>query len=113
MNTIGEREDETAEQLIPIDINGSRIYVAAHRIDGRNDAEEQEITARGPKLEQVIEGLAILAEAVAERMKETQATKVGVEFGCEVAVESGQLVAIIGKASTRSTFSVSLEWTKP
>jgi hypothetical protein len=41
------------------------------------------------------------------------AHKVSVEFGCEFAVESGGFIAVIGKASAKSTFTVGLEWTKP
>jgi hypothetical protein len=35
------------------------------------------------------------------------------EFGCEFAVESGTLVAVVGKASGRSAFKVGLEWSAP
>jgi hypothetical protein len=34
-------------------------------------------------------------------------------FGCEFALESGSFVAVVGKASAASTFSVELEWDKP
>nr|WP_246260446.1 CU044_2847 family protein [Streptomyces typhae] len=78
--------------------------------------EEEEIGARRPgrpRLEQLLDGLAGFAQEIASRLQSTDASKVSVQFGCEVIVESGQFVAVIGKASSKSTITVGLEWDKP
>lgn len=46
-------------------------------------------------------------------MQGTDASKVNVQFGCEVLVESGQFVAVIGKVSSKAAITVGLEWNKP
>ena len=46
-------------------------------------------------------------------MQSTDASKVSVQFGCEVLVESGQFVAVIGRASSKAAITVGLEWDKP
>ncbi|GAA4669922.1 CU044_2847 family protein [Phytohabitans rumicis] len=99
--------------LVPIDVGGQRVIMAARRIDTDRSgtATEQPIAGRLPQLQQVIDGLAAFAEQVANRLKDTEASRVTVNFGCQVAVESGTFVAVIGKASTSSTFTVELEWT--
>jgi hypothetical protein len=36
-----------------------------------------------------------------------------VEFECEIALEAGGLVAVIGKASSKAAFHVTMEWEQP
>jgi Trypsin-co-occurring domain 1 len=103
--------------LVPVELSGQKVLVAAAG-DGSAATltvvagEEQEVSGRGgrPALEQVLDGLAVFATEIAARMRSTDATRVGVEFGCDIAVESGSLVAVIGKASASSSIRVSLEW---
>jgi len=35
-----------------------------------------------------------------------------VKFGLEIAVESGNLIAILGKGSTKANLEIAMEWTK-
>ncbi|MFI6317494.1 CU044_2847 family protein [Nonomuraea sp. NPDC050556] len=97
------------ELLVPLDAGGRRIYLSVTELNPV-DGEEKEIGARVPTLEQALDGLANLAQVMGERLRETDASKVTVEFGCEFALESGSFVAVIGKASGKSTFKVGLEW---
>lgn len=74
---------------------------------------EQEIVSRRPSLQVLLGDLAAVAREVGSQLQNTGADRVSVEFGCEFAVESGGFVAVIGKASAKSTFTVGLEWGKP
>jgi hypothetical protein len=47
---------------------------------------------------------------VGEQARQSTASRVTLEFGCDIALESGSLVAAIGKASAKSAFKVTLEW---
>jgi hypothetical protein len=76
----------------------------------RGLGEEQEIAGRPPRLDNVLTGVANFAKEIVATMQETGASKVSVEFGCEFAIETGTLVAVIGKASSKSTITVGLEW---
>ncbi|GAA2244395.1 CU044_2847 family protein [Streptomyces indiaensis] len=126
---MGETDDVAAAErdeaeLIAVDAGGQRIYLSvrqdpsaqgAARGAGAED-EEEEIGARRPgrpRLEQLLDGLAGFAQEIAGRLQSTDASKVSVQFGCEVMVESGQFIAVIGKASSKSTITVGLEWDKP
>ncbi|MFC8090430.1 CU044_2847 family protein [Streptomyces sp. NPDC057301] len=120
---VAAAEPEEVE-LIAVDAGGQRIYLSVRqdqsaqgsaRRAGAED-EEEEIGARRPgrpRLEQLLDGLAGFAQEIAGRLQSTDASRVSVQFGCEVMVEAGQLIAVIGKASSKSTITVGLEWDKP
>lgn len=121
-NVAAAERDEA--ELVAVDAGGQRIYLSvlqdqsaqgSARGTGAED-EEEEIGARRPgrpRLEQLLDGLAGFAQEIAGRLQSTDASKVSVQFGCEVMVESGQFIAVIGKASSKSTITVGLEWDKP
>lgn len=100
--------------LVPVTVGGCRLLVAARDVPGGPvDADgEVEIGARKPRLDRVLEGLAVFANEVVEKFEPTNASKVSVQFGCEVAVQTGTLIAVIGQASAQSAFTVTLEWTR-
>ena len=120
MLEMGRQETAGASQrLIPVELAGRTVMVAVAgeglaAVAGAVAGEEREVSGRvgKPALEQVLDGLAVLATEIAARMRTTDATRVGVEFGCDIAVESGALVAVIGKASATSSIKVSLEWSE-
>jgi Trypsin-co-occurring domain 1 len=101
--------------LVPMIVNDHRVYLSVQEIRDpqRGRDEEVEIASRRPTLDQVLGGLTGFAKEMATRLQGTDASKVSVEFGCEFALESGTFVAVIGKATAKSTFKVALEWTKP
>lgn len=105
--------DNWREVLIPIDVDGQSVYLAVESTDERRPGEESEISSRRPSLEQALDGLTAIARAMGARLRQSDATRVGVEFGCEFALESGSFVAVVGKASAKSTFKVTLEWSRP
>ena len=83
--------------------------LAAARI-GASAGVESEIAASLPNVETALRGASAFARRVVEEFRQSGATRVKVEFGCEIAVESGTFLAVIGKASGHSTFTVGLEW---
>ncbi|MCI3928526.1 CU044_2847 family protein [Streptomyces sp. AN091965] len=102
-----------ADQLIPLDVEGQTVYMAVSELDGRY-GEEREVSGRARRsLDEALEGLTSTARAVVARLRQIDATRVRVQFGCEFAVESGSVVAVVGKARTSSAFVVELEWERP
>lgn len=107
--------DQASTALVPLSIEGQTVYLEVQDLGPRESApgDEVEISGRRPSLEQVLDGLMGLARAMGAKLALSDASKVSVQFGCEFALESGTFVAVIGKASAKSTFSVGLEWTRP
>lgn len=101
-----------AEVLIPVAVGGQIVYVAAMDDRGRS-GDEVEIAASRPTLDGVLAGVKAFAQEAVEKLRDADVSRVTVEFGCEFAVESGSLVAVIGKAGAKSVMKVSLEWSKP
>ena len=96
-----------AERLIPIHAGEDRAYLSVRRI---GTADEEEIASRMPSFDDVLSKVTTLAAGAIRDLSAIGASKVLLEFGCEFGIESGQLVAIIGKASGKSTFKIGLEW---
>jgi hypothetical protein len=113
---LGSSESATVgsdrEALVPLEVDGHRVYLAVQRLGPDTGADEREVAARRPSIADAIDGLTAVARDIATKLSTVDATTVTVEFGCEFAVESGTFVAVLGKASAKSAFKVGLEWTK-
>ncbi|MGW6908036.1 CU044_2847 family protein [Streptomyces sp. NPDC054940] len=100
------------DHLVPLDVDGQTVYMAVRELDGRY-GDEREISGRvRRRLDDALEGLTSTARAMVTRLQHTEATRVRVQFGCEFALESGTVVAVLGKARTSSAVTVELEWEK-
>ncbi|MCX4608721.1 CU044_2847 family protein [Streptomyces mirabilis] len=116
-----DENDESTENntVVPVEIDGQTVLLSVApgaRQPGRPGlelGEEQEIGWRRPRLEPVLDGLTAVARAMGTRLQETGASKATVEFGCDVSFDTGQFLAVVGKASSKSTWKVTLEWTAP
>lgn len=86
------------------------LYVDALSLTDATEATEVEVSGGAPSSRQVLKVIRRFAEELTEELGGTDATKVTVEFGCEIAVESGTVFAVLGKASTKSALKVVLEW---
>ncbi|MFF9817189.1 CU044_2847 family protein [Streptomyces sp. NPDC014006] len=108
--------DEGAAAVVPVEIDGHQVLLSVAS-GGRgpvtDPAEEREIGWRAARMDSLLDGLTAAARAMGERLRQTGATKATVEFGCDVSYESGQLLAVLGKASAKSAWKVTLEWTAP
>jgi hypothetical protein len=113
----GPRGQGDPSTLVPLRVDGQVVYLAVQELGAPGapgaSPDEEDISSRPPTLEQALDGLMGVARTMGARLQQSDASKVVVEFGCEFALESGSLVAVIGKASTRSTFKVALEWNSP
>ncbi|MFF3954161.1 CU044_2847 family protein [Streptomyces sp. NPDC001890] len=102
--------------LVPVDVDGQTVHFSIAPGEGKKQpdlGEEQEISWRRPTLTPVLDGLTNVARAMGTRLQQTGASKATVEFGCDVSFDTGQLFAVFGKATSKSTWKVTLEWTAP
>jgi len=90
------------------------LYVVASRLsaDGVGTGEI-EVAGRTPSTRQIIEVIGRFADELTSELGKSGATRFTVEFGCEIAVETGQVFAVLGKASAKSSLKVTLEWERP
>lgn len=108
----GTAREENTEVLVPVLIEGQKVYLSVRdlRTPQHAPGAESEIAAHRPTLDEALDGLMGLVRVMGARLRQSDASKVTMEFSCEFALESGTFVAVIGKASTKSAFGVALEW---
>ena len=103
----------TDETLVPVETNGQLVYFTVRDLGASGTGAETEIAAQRATLDGVLGGVKAFAERTLAELRDTEVSKVTVEFGCEFALESGSLIAVIGKANSKSVMKVSVEWSNP
>lgn len=94
--------------------DGGLLYVRAEPVGaaalpGAPD-DEQEIAGRVPSLDQVARAVGTFTGQIGAALRQAAPTRFSLTFECEIGFEAGGLVALIGKGSGRSAFSVTMEW---
>ncbi|NUT21394.1 MAG: hypothetical protein HOV77_19645 [Hamadaea sp.] len=105
-------EDPASARLVPVMAGGELVYLKVDLVDTTFHSGESNIAASPYGLEQIIPGLCAFAGELIRQIQEHDARKLTLEFGCNFGMESGRLVAILGKASVHSSIKVGLEWTR-
>jgi len=99
------------ETIVPLRIRGHTVYLSADLLHPTAGGDhEVEIAGYRQTADEVLEGVASFAQEMVDKLRDVDVSKVTVQFGCEFGVESGSLVAVIGKASARSAVTIGLEW---
>lgn len=104
--------DETVS-LVPVEAAGQTVLlrVRPNAESAHASFEEQEVAGWGTaRIDGLFAGLAGVAEDFATRFESSGAKRMRLKFGCDVAVKSGSLIAIIGNASTTASFGVEPEY---
>jgi len=87
------------------------VYLSASSLEGVSSEAERDIAGTPARLEDVLKGIRTFARQLNDVLQESGAKRATVEFGCEIGVESGgALVAVLGKATAKSSMKVTLEW---
>lgn len=96
----------TKQEWVPVQLaNGAQIRVAATMLGGEEDVAFKVLSF--DEVTKTIEGIAGSLNAALQKVKPKKAS---VEFGLEVAVESGALSALLVKGSGTATLKITLEW---
>ena|SRR5947209_5113129 len=97
---------ETRTEIIQAQLaNGTVIDIQATVLGG-----EEEVAFTLPSFKAVTEAIEGIAESVVTSLQRVKPRKASVEFGLEVAFESGQLTALLMKGSGTSNLKIILEW---
>lgn len=100
-------DSETRNQTIPVQLEDGTIIRVEVTQAGREDVAD--VTR---KFKEVTDALGGIVQAIAEPINRARPTKATVKFGMELAIESGQLTAVLVKGSGKANLEISLEWTK-
>lgn len=100
--------DSDRTQNIPVKLENGRIIYVEVTQTGREDVA----LGAASEFEEVTDALEGIVQAIAETINQANPTKATVKFGLEIAVESGKLIAVLGKGSAKANLEIALEWTK-
>lgn len=73
-------------------------------------SQEEDVAFGVPTIDGLAESIEGLSTSLLDALKRVQPKKATVEFGLEVALESGKLTALLVKGSGTATINVKLEW---
>jgi len=89
-------------------VNGTIMHIQATTLEG-----EEEVAFTLPSFKEVTNAIEGIAVAVASSLQKVKPQKASVEFGLEVALEAGQLTALLVKGTGTSNLKITLEWSEP
>ena len=97
---------ETRTQIVRAELaNGAIVHIQATALGG-----EEEAAFTLPSFKEVTDAIEGIAESVVAALQKVKPKQASVEFGLEVALESGQLAALLVKGSGTSNLKITLEW---
>jgi hypothetical protein len=85
--------------------NGAILRVQATRLGG-----EEDVAFTLPSFQGVTDAIEGIATTIVTTLQQVHPRKASVEFGLSLALESGQLTALLVKGSGTSNLKVALEW---
>lgn len=102
----------TKQELIPVKLaNGSVIRVAATMLDDKEKTvKEKDVAFKLLSFEAVTNTIEGIADSLNAALQKVKPKKASVEFGLEVAVESGALTTLLVKGEGTATLKITLEW---
>ena len=96
----------TSTEIIKTELpNGAYIHIQTTILDG-----EEEVAFTLPSFREVTAAIEGIAESMITTLQKVKPQKASVEFGLEVALEAGQLTALLVKGSGTSNLKITLEW---
>lgn len=104
-----ETETEVVKTILP---NGSILHIRATSLHENTEDYERKVAYKPQMLsfESVTETLQGIAEAVVSKLQRVKPNKATVELGLEIAIEQGQLTAILVKGAATAHLNITLEW---
>lgn len=97
---------ETRTEIIKAELaNGAILHIQATVLGG-----DEEVAFTLPSFKEVADAIEGIAESIVTTLQKVKPQKACVEFGLEIALEAGQLTALLMKGSGTSNLKITLEW---
>ncbi|CAN1211732.1 Trypsin-co-occurring domain-containing protein [Tumidithrix helvetica PCC 7403] len=100
--------EQARTEILPVQLEGGSIIRVEVAKTGRED-----VSFDLKPFKQVTDALEGIVQAVAIPIQRAKPQKATVKFGIEIAVESGQLTAILVKGTGKANLEITLEWQSP
>jgi Trypsin-co-occurring domain 1 len=98
---------ELQSKMIAVELaDGTNVRVEATQIGDRK------INFHARPFEEVTSAIESLTKEIAEALHKVKPDRASVKFGIDIAVESGQLTAVLVKGSHSANLEITLEWGK-
>jgi hypothetical protein len=97
------------ERIIPVDLGGDIVLAVVAEQRGPQLVADKDITAR---LTAVTKSIEVVAREALDAVRRVAPDAATVELSFSLAVEEGQLVALLGRGKAEASISVTLEWSK-
>jgi Trypsin-co-occurring domain 1 len=105
MDDFSDAEAPPRTRVVPVEIEGRTILMEATDLGG-----EEEVAGGLMSFEGVSQAIEVLSTKLGEAASKARPDRVTLEFGCEVATESGVLTAVFVKGAGKANVRVVLEW---
>lgn len=99
---------ESRSDTVPVQLPNGAVVKVAVASTGREDVEFD--VKQFQPVADAIEGV---VQMIADPIQKVKPKKATVKFGMELAIESGQLTAVIVKGSGKGNLEITLEWEAP
>jgi hypothetical protein len=99
---------EQRTEIIPVKFAKDVIV----RVESTLLGGEERVAFEVASFKEVTDAIEAIAISVVEALRKIKPHKAAVEFGLEIAVESGQLTALLVKGSGKANLKITLEWSQ-
>ncbi len=98
--------EEQNTQIIPTRLeDGTVIHIQATILGG-----DEQVSAHIPAFEEIGHALEGIARSLVIPLERVKPRKASVELGVEIAIEAGQITALLVKGSSTANLKIILEW---
>ncbi|MFI5610685.1 CU044_2847 family protein [Amycolatopsis sp. NPDC051903] len=97
-------------EYVPVEVEGRPMYAEVELVGEQDEEVASRLFAFGEFTDHLTSLTQSVTEAVTSGLTKVKPSKVAVEFGCEVGLESGKLTAILVKGTAKANLKVTLEW---
>lgn len=97
---------EARDEVIPVTLNDGTVIQVEATVRG----EERVATGTPASFDDLMVAIESLSKAISTTLDKVKPQRASVEFGVEVALESGKLTALLVKGSATASMKVILEW---
>lgn len=99
---------DSRSDTVPVELPNGAIVKFEVSNTGRED-----VSFDPKQFQPVAEAIEGVVQMIAVPIQKVRPKKASVKFGMELAIESGQLTAIIVKGSGKANLEITLEWERP